>query len=150
MRQSLRKTLLWQGAGLLFYLAGMVLFLLVAVNTFLGPSGVSFGGVTTVDIVLLLVSTGLIVIGRVIGWKLGGDVGGQTGAAGTLGRIRGQGPKQSKLEELGYQIPPEESDHTESNFVYEDGEMSVRCPECGATNEQGFDYCGNCSSRLPE
>jgi hypothetical protein len=150
MRQSLRKTLLWQGVGLLFYLAGMVLLFLVAVNTFLGPSGVSFGGVTTGDIVLFLVSTGLIVIGRVIGWKLGGDIGGDAGAAGTLSRIRGQRPQQSKLEELGYHVPPEEAHDSESDFVYEDGEMSVRCPECGATNEQGFDYCGNCSSRLPE
>jgi len=150
MRQSFRKTLLWQGVGLLFYLAGMVLFLLVAVNAFLGPSGISFGAVTTTDIVLLLVSAGLLVTGRMIGWKFGGDVGGRAGAAGTISRIRGQRPKQSKLEELGYHVPPEESDDSASDFVYEDGEMSVRCPECGATNEQGFDYCGNCSSKLPE
>jgi hypothetical protein len=150
MRQSLRKTLLWQGVGLLFYLAGMVLFLAVAVNAFLAPPANSFGTVTTGDIAVLLVSVGLLVLGRAISWKLGGDVGGEAGAAGALGRIRGRNPNQSRLEELGYRMPPEESDDSSSDTVYEDGEVYVRCPECGEPNERGFDYCGTCSGELPD
>jgi hypothetical protein len=149
MRQSLRKTLLWQGVGLLFYLAGMVLFLAVAVNAFLAPPANSFGAVTTGDIAVLLVSVALLLFGRAISWKLGGDVGG-AGAMGTLGRVRDRRPNQSKLEELGYRMPPDESDDRGSDTVYEDGEVYVQCPECGEQNERGFDYCGNCSSELPD
>jgi hypothetical protein len=149
MRQSLRKSLLWQGVGLLFYLAGMVLFLVVALDAFLGP-GDAVGPVTTGHVVAMLVGLALLLTGRTISWKLGGDVGGRHGAGGTLGAIRGQNPNQSKLEELGYQMPPEETDHNSSDTVYEDGEVYVRCPECGEPNEHGFDYCGNCSGELPE
>mgnify|MGYP000586771331 CR=1 FL=1 len=150
MRQSLRKALLWQGVGLLFYLAGMVLFLVVAVNAFLAPPSNSFGSVTSGDIAVLLVSVALLLVGRAISWKLGGDVGGDAGAMGTLGRLRDRNPNQSKLEELGYRMPPEDADGRNSDTVSEDGEVYVRCPECGGKNERGFDYCGNCSSKLPE
>jgi len=149
MRQSLRKSLLWQGVGLLFYLAGMILFLVVAVDAFFGP-GDAVGPVTTGHIVAMLVSLALLLTGRAIGWKLGGDVGGDPGVGGTLGAIRNRNPNQSKLEELGYQMPPEESDDRSSDTVYEDGEVYVRCSECGEKNERGFDYCGNCSGKLPD
>lgn len=147
MRRSLRKTLLWQGVGLLFYLAGMVLFLVVAVNAFLEPPANSLANVTTGDMAALLVSVLLLVVGRVISWKLGGGTGAMIGSGGT---IRSQAPKQSKLEELGYQMPPEESNDAGSNFDYEDGEIYIRCPECGAKNEPEFEYCNNCSSQLPD
>jgi hypothetical protein len=146
MRQSLRKTLLWQAVGLLFYLAGMVLFLVVAVEAFLAPPASSFGNVATGELLVLLVSVVLLVTGRVIGWKLGGD----TGVAGTVASVRGRGPEESKLEELGYRMPVEESENSGSGVVYEDGEVYVRCPDCGEPNEREFDYCGNCSSQLPE
>lgn len=145
MRQSLRKTLLWQGIGLLFYLGGMLLFLLVAVSAFLAPPENSLANVTTGDVAMLLISMVLLATGRVISWKGGEETGTIMGSAST---IRGQGPEQSKLEELGYQIPPDPSD--EANVAYEDGEIYVRCNECGAKNQQTFDYCNNCSGRLPE
>lgn len=149
MRQSFRKMLLWQGVGLLLYLAGMVLFLVVAVDAFLGP-GDAVGPVTTGHVVAVLASVALLLAGRAISWKLGGAVGGDTGVGGTFGAVRDQGPNQSKLEELGYRMPPEDSDGRRSDTVYEDGEVYVRCPECGEPNEPGFDYCGNCSSELPD
>jgi hypothetical protein len=147
MRQSLRKTLLWQAVGLLFYLAGMVLFLLVAVGAFLAPPANSLASLTSGDMVLILVSVSLLVVGRVIGWKFGGGAGTMTGS---VGAIRGGGPDQSKLEELGYHVPPEETGEPDSDVVYEDGELYARCTECGAKNEQEFDYCSNCSSQLSE
>lgn len=147
MRQSLRTMMVWQGVGLLFYLAGMLLFLVVAVGVFLAPPENSLANLATGDMALILVSVLLLVFGRVISWKFGGEAGAMMGSVST---IRGRGPDQSKLEELGYQIPPEESSEPESDVVYEDGEVYTRCPECGARNEREFDYCSNCSSRLPE
>jgi len=149
MRQSLRKTMLWQGVGLLFYLAGMVLFLVVAVDAFLGP-GDAVGPVTTGHVAAMLVSVALLLTGRAISWKLGGDVGGDPAGMGVLGRVGDENPNQSKLEELGYRMPPEDSDDHNSDTIYEDGEVYVRCPECGEKNERGFDYCGNCSGELPD
>lgn len=146
MRRSRWKTLLWQGVGLLFYLAGMLLFLFVAVNTFFGPPGGMVTDLTFDDLVMLLLSVALIVTGRGISWKAGSE-GAMTGMVGT---IRDRGPEQSKLEELGYQIPPEVSDERDRAVVYEDGEVYHRCPECGTKNEQTYQYCSNCSSRLPE
>lgn len=145
MRQSLRKTLLWQGIGLLFYLGGLLLFLLVAVSAFLAPPENSLANVTTGDMAMILMSVVLLATGRVISWKGGGETGAMMGSAST---IRGQGPDQSKLEELGYQIPPDASG--DADVTYEDGEVYAKCNECGAKNEQTFDYCNNCSSRLPE
>ena len=146
MRQSLRKTLLWQGIGLLFYLAGMGLFLVMAVSVFLAPPQNSLANLTTGDMLLGMVSVGLLVVGRVLSWKFGGE----TSPMGAVTRIRGQGADQSKLEELGYQIPPEDSGNPDSGVMYEDGTVYVQCSECGAKNEQQFEYCNNCSSQLPE
>ena len=146
MRQSLRKTLLWQGIGLLFYLAGMGLFLVMAVSVFLAPPQNSLANLTTGDMLLGMVSVGLLVVGRVLSWKFGGE----TSPMGAVTTIRGQGPNQSKLEELGYQIPPEDSGNPDSGVMYEDGTVYVQCSECGAKNEQQFEYCNNCSSQLPE
>lgn len=145
MRQSLRKMLLWQGIGLLFYLGGMLLFLLVAVSAFLAPPESSFANLTTGDMAMLVMSVVLLATGRVISRKGGWET---DAVMGSVSTIRGQGPNQSKLEELGYQMPPDASN--DADVIYEDGEISIRCTECGAKNEQTFDYCNNCSSRLPE
>lgn len=147
MRQSLRRTLLWQVVGLLFYLGGLLLFLVVAVSAFLAPPGRSLANLTTGDVALLLVSVVLLVTGRVMSWKGGEKTGTMVGAIST---IREQRPDQTKLEELGYQIPPDSSDDTDTSVIYEDGGLYRRCTECGAKNERSFDYCSNCSSRLPE
>ena len=146
MRQSLRKTLLWQGIGLLFYLAGMGLFLVMAVSVFLAPPQNSLANLTTSDMLLGMVSVGLLIMGRVLSWKFGGE----TSTMGAVTTIRSQGPNQSKLEELGYQIPPEDSGNPDSGVTSEDGTVYVQCAECGVKNEQQFEYCNNCSSQLPE
>jgi len=147
MRQSLRKTLLWQGVALLLYLAGMVLFLVVAVSVFLSPPANSVANLTTGDMVVIGVSLLLIVAGRVIGWKYGGEV---NTVGTTIQGIRHQKPEQSTLEELGYQMPPEETDTADSTTTYEDGKLYIQCPECGTQNDPQFQYCSNCSSQLPE
>mgnify|MGYP000141508312 CR=1 FL=1 len=146
MRKSLRKALLWQGVGLLFTTAGMLIFLVVAVNVYLAPPANSLENMAAGDITVIVLSVALLVIGRVVAWKFGDD----SGPLGTIDRIRNPQPEQSRLEELGYRMPPEESPDSDPDTVYEDGELVVRCPECGAKNETGFDYCGDCSARLPD
>jgi hypothetical protein len=147
MRQSLRKTLLWQGVALLLYLAGMVLFLVVAVNVFLAPPANSVANLTTGDMGVIGMSLLLIVAGRVIGWKYGGEA---NTVGTTIQGIRHQKPEQSTLEELGYQMPLEETDTGDAAMAYDDGEVCTQCPECGTQNDPQFQYCSNCSSQLPE
>lgn len=146
MRQSLRTALLWQAVGLLFTTTGMLVFLFVAVNVYLAPPANSLENMAAGDIAAIVLSVALLVTGRAVAWKFGGD----DGPLGTIDRIRNPQPEQSRLEELGYRMPPEESTDSDSDHVYEDGELVVRCPECGAKNESGFDYCGECSARLPD
>lgn len=145
MRQSLRKMLVWQGVGLLCYLAGMLLFLVVAVGVFLAPPEHSLANLTTGDMAVILVSIVLIVTGRLISWMGGGESGTMMEGVRT---IRRQDPDQSKLEELGYQMPSDASDGVDTDGMGE--ESVIKCSECGATNERTFRYCSTCSSRLPE
>jgi len=144
MRQSLRKMLLWHGVGLLCYLAGMLLFLVVAVDVFLAPPENSLANLTTGDTVILLGSVVLLVTGRIISWKGGGG----TGMMDGVQTIRGQGPDQSKLEELGYRMPHSTSDTADTDVADEDDAGAIRCSECGTANEPTFRYCSNCSNRL--
>ena len=146
MRASLRKALLWQGIGLLFTMAGMLVFLVVGVNVYLSPPANSFENVATGDMALLVVSVALLLTGRVVAWKFGGE----DGPLATIDRVRNPQPEQSRLEELGYRIPPEESADTETEHRVDHDGAVVQCPECDATNEIGFDYCGECSARLPD
>lgn len=123
----------------------MLLFLVVAVSVFLAPPANSVENLTTADAAVLLVSMLFLVTEKVISWKGGGAAGTMMG---TVGSIRRQGPDQSKLEELGYRMPPDTADEADVTDV--DGEDVVTCSECGIQNEQTFSYCENCSSRLPE
>lgn len=147
MRKSLWKAFAWQGVGLLFYLAGMLLFMVVAINVYLSPPANSLGNLSEGHVVTLLASVALIAIGRMIGWKFG-----YGGSMVHLYRhgLPGQRPEQSQLQEMGYRIPPEPDDRGPSDVVYEDGELFLVCRECGTQNESEFSYCSNCSSELPE
>lgn len=146
MRPSFRKMLLWHGVGLLCYLAGMLLFLVVAVSVFLAPPENSLANLTTGHMAILLGSIVLLVVGRVMSWKGGGGA----GMMGGIQTIREQRPDQSKLEELGYQMPASTSDTPDADGAGEDDAGTITCSECGATNEPTFRYCSNCSARLPE
>lgn len=146
MRGARKRELVWRAAGWLCYLVGLLLVLLVAVGAYLSPPEGSFANVSTVDLVVLLAGVGLIVGGRVVAMTLGGS---REMAAGSMGMFGDSRPEQSRLEELGYNIPPESTDGTTGGRALEDGELVVVCPNCGERNDDAFDYCGNCSAELP-
>jgi len=154
MRSTQKRALFWQGVGWLCYLLGVVLCVFTAVGVyFASPSG-SLENVTSIDIGILFVGLGLIVSGRVVAVRRGGSpepvsgpMGGSVGRS--VGVLRNKPPEQSKLEELGYHIPPEDDDQ-ERDFAYEDGELRIVCEECSERNDSDFEFCRNCSARLPE
>lgn len=151
MGQSTRNRVLWQGVSVLLYLAGLVSFLVVAVGAFLAPPEQSFANLTTVDLAVIVASLGMLVAGRLVGWRYGFGAEGMTRGhvAESMPRFRNP-PEPTKLEELGYRVPPEPEEEVESNYAYEDGEVYVVCRDCGEQNETGFDYCSRCSAELPE
>lgn len=142
MRPTTRKTLLWQGIGLLFYLAGMALFLIVAVGAYLAPPENSLENLALGDMLFVGLAIALIVAGRAITWKFGADA---SGVEGLRPGEAEQSPEQSRLQELGYHVPPES---TEDDAPLREGD--VVCPECGTENDGDFTYCANCSAELPD
>lgn len=146
MRDSLRKQLVWQGAALLCYFVGMVLFLVVVIGVVTSPEQ-SLATLTTGDVSILVVSVLLLGVGGLLRWKSGEIVG---SGMGPIQQSLKRGPEQSKLEELGYQIPPEQPEESEPTGDEAVGGTDIRCPECGARNDRSYTYCKNCSNPLPE
>lgn len=147
MRPSTRRALLWRGIGLLCYLGGLLLFLPVALGVVLGPAA---GGVASRPggaLLYLLASVALLVLGRVITWKLGGEGARTTGLPGAPPDSE---PEQSTLERLGYRMPPAESDDggTEPALAREADDPRVVCRNCGAENDPEYGYCRGCSAEL--
>ncbi|WP_154552436.1 hypothetical protein [Halorhabdus sp. CBA1104] len=145
MRESLRKQLIWQGAALVSYFAGMILFLVVVMRI-VGAPGQSLATLRTGDLLALVVSVFLLGLGGLLTRKRGGPVG---GGMGPIKMDPTRGPEQSNLEELGYQIPPEHPADSEPARDETIGHDEVRCPECGVGNDRSFAYCKQCSSELP-
>lgn len=145
MRDSRRRLLLWQGASLLSYFVGMLLFLVVVMGIITSPEQ-SLATLTTGDLLALVASLILLGLGGLLSWKSGGTVG---SGMGPIQMDANQGPEQSKLEELGYQIPPEHPTESEPTGDETGGYDQVRCPECGTRNDRSFTYCKQCSNELP-
>jgi uncharacterized protein YacL len=146
MDRSTRTAVLWRIAGFACYAVGLILSVLTVVNAYFAPPASSFANVSLSHIVGLFASLLLIAVGRTISWKYGDEV----DAAVESTANPWQKPQQSRLEELGYHIPPEESEQVDQGYAYEDGEVFVVCRECGEENEPGFEFCGNCTARLPD
>lgn len=138
--------LMVHAVGLLFYLGGMLLFLSVVVGTFLNTSREATGDELVGSLPILLVSIALIVMGRVISWKYGDE---RSGLLTWATPMEGE-PEQSKLGQLGYQLPPETDTDEQTPFEYADGTVRVICTECGEKNSGDFRFCSNCSAELPE
>lgn len=146
MHRSTQKTLVWHGISLLCYLAGLVLFLVVAGSVFLAPPEYSLANLRTVHTMAMLAGVALIVVGKAIGWHYGL---GAESMTNSMANLRNP-PEQSKLEELGYRVPKESPEDGGSKYTYEDGTVYTVCSECGARNENEFKFCNNCSAELPE
>jgi hypothetical protein len=148
MRSWSRKALLWQGVGILCYLAGLLVFVSVVIGVFLAPPQNSLANLSSGHVPILIASVALIVAGRLISYKYGV----QNGLSGAVREYHGR-PEKSKLEELGYVIPPENEGSEgglERKLSLEEGELTVACNECGAENDPDYRFCGNCSAELPD
>ncbi len=153
MQGSMWRTVLLQGVGLLFYLAGMLLFLVIAIDVYLSEPAHSLENFETVHGAYMLVSLVLIIAGGAVMQKFGGAMTGMGGWLNGTGMMWGGGqvrqePRQSALEQLGYTLPPEDEETAIEDMPVDDG--MVRCPECGETEEAGYRYCAHCSARLPD
>lgn len=155
MARSIWGLLLWRGLGLLCYLAGLLLFVLVGLDVYLSAPERSFENVTTLHVVPLGLSILLLLLGGVFMQKFGGGFAGGIGAAGAQfgmpggAGLLGDGTEQTRLEELGYRVSSGSGDN-DGSFAYEDGEVYAICTECGTKNEQGYRYCNSCSTKLPD
>lgn len=144
MRRSMLKRLLWLAAGVGCYLAGMLLFLVVALDVFMAPPESSFENLSGEQAPFLAVAVVLIAVGSYINYRAGFGVGVRAFGSGPRpGGPDGQSRTESVLQKHGYRVPPEESNDPPA------GPDRVRCNECGAENERQYSYCSNCSAELP-
>lgn len=150
----MRKQLAWLLLGLLFYVGGGVVFL-VAVFSIWGPEGVSEEGFTTVALSLLVLSVLLFVTGGYF-MRRGGSSGvlNAYGAMYQFGGTGGQRDEQSWSERQRAQYGAfdrsaiEDDREPEAVGGEQNDDAGVSCPHCGAHNESGFRFCGNCSKKL--
>lgn len=162
MRSSMPNGLGPQLLGLLCYFTGLIVFLLIAVDVYLAPPERSLENATAGHMLGIGLSIALLVVGRAIGWKYGGGVGGLTTGGYGFGGQPGQPgdrdhPDQTVLEQHGYyQSPPDSEERSEERD--ERGDLEGRfesvaadgrvCESCGTENAEGFDYCRNCAEEL--
>lgn len=144
MQPAAWKRLLWQLLGLLFYAAGMVIFLVVMIGVYTAPPERSIENLSGVHVPYLLLSLLLVTFGGYVSRRFGA----RTQSAGGLDRGGPRGDQsQSTLERLGYVVPND--DEEALPYDYEDGVVYVTCAECGTRNEQEYDFCSDCAARLP-
>jgi len=139
MRESLRSALAWQALALGCYMAGVTLFVLGGVGPFLAPPERSLANLTTVDIAFVAGSIVLFAAGGVASWK--------SGWRNTLPATSSWGTQPDQSHGGLPDRNGREADR-EPTTAYEDGELYLRCPECGATNDTSYSYCGECSTKL--
>jgi|GEM_PF-1303998 len=142
MRRSTWTALL-ETVSVLLSVAGAVLVLVVAFRGHLVIGSDSLGGPVVVELGLLAGSVVLFVLARRVSPGLVEEL--------TLDphtRVGRHEPDPSKLEQLGYRVPPETAGESRRSVAYEDGTLYRVCPACEARNETDFDYCGRCSTKL--
>lgn len=151
MRPSRRTKLLGAVASSFLYLTGLVLVLVVAVDLYFAVSADATAEFTAADAFFLLFGVALILVARWVGTRYGVDVDvfSRT-VSDTVGGVRNQPPEPSKLEQLGYRVPPEPTDASDRTTAWEDGTLYRVCGECGANNDTDYEYCRECSAPLPD
>lgn len=148
------KNLLWQLLGVLCYLVGLLVFLVLIVDIYLSPPTNSIDNLSSGHAPIFAVSLLLIVIGRYVSYRFGSGVGFEAVASGGYhsqphSQSDTQSRAQSVLQKYGYR-DSSDPETDELPYEYEDGEVYITCQECGTRNEQEFDYCENCAAELPE
>lgn len=148
MRPGTWKPLLWRLLGMLCYLAGMLVFLFVALDAFARPSGsgAGFGPISDDQTLLFGLSFLLIVLGTLISRRLGGSI-----TRWAFGNAAGDDSsrQQSVLEEYGYVTPEPDEERPRYEYDEEGDAVHVYCPNCDARNRREYTYCRNCSAELP-
>ena len=144
MRQSTR-VILRGTASTLLLVGGFALAFVVAVRGYFAVAGDDLALLGIVDVVAVLSSAGLFVAAHrvapdTLDWQ---DV-------EPSGPIEYTAPEPSRLEELGYRVPPERGPTPNSTTTYEDGTVYRLCDECGAKNGVDYTYCRECSSELTD
>lgn len=145
MRQR-TTSLVWYGVGLACYLLGTAAACLLTVELFFRAGGLP-ERLPTSYLLSVGASVALLLSGRLLLGRAGDD---RTTRAGLPGPPQRR-PEPSTLERLGYRSPPDSSDPADrADERTESDRATVACPDCGARNEPGFDYCRNCSAQLPD
>lgn len=141
MRKTTR-TILRGTVSALLVVGALALSALVAIRG-LWDAIYDYGVLSTVDVVIVVVSLGLLGAAYYVApdrsdwWPLR-----------TSGRVEYGEPEPSRLEELGYRVPPESEATPAPTTTYEDGTVYHLCEECGAKNEFDYNYCRECSAEL--
>ncbi|MCU4744401.1 zinc ribbon domain-containing protein [Halobacteria archaeon AArc-m2/3/4] len=148
------KNLLWQLLGVLCYLAGMLVFLVLIIDVYLSPPANSIENLSSEHIPFFGVSFLLIVLGRYVSYRFGAEIGfGSMGSGGYHSQPRSQAGDQSQAQSVLAKYGYRDSSDPETDelpYEYEDGDVYITCQNCDTRNEQEFDYCENCAAKLPE
>ncbi len=136
----LKRQLLWGVVGLMAYIGG-ALFLLIAVMPMLSEGGFEMEGLGTAHAMLLLGSVLLFMLGGFAHRKMRGDMQPQQHSpSGLPDQYTQHLAPGDRTDE-----PPEDRPEPPKNRQ-DSGEKT--CPECGASNDQFYSYCGECSAKL--
>lgn len=145
MAADLWRRLLWQVVGIICYLGGLVLFLVVAVDVYTAPPEGSFENLSLhhlaligASVVLMVASGGILFAHRNVPI---GMIGPHHGVGGTR-----DSPGSRRSEDPLDQFPTDPPDDPQPSQP--DSGPGVRCPTCGVTNEEGYRFCRSCSSDL--
>lgn len=141
------RPFLWYVLGTCCYLAGLLLFLATFLSVYVAPPENSLSNFAPAHGIGMAGSVALLILGKAIVWKFGTL---PLGRSRLLDRVLDRGPDESRLQALGYNVPPEESHEDERGYGYESGTVYLQCPDCGMRNDPEYTYCGNCSSELPD
>ena len=150
----MRRQIGWLVLGLCFYLGGGMVFL-VTIFSVWGPEGVIEEGLTTVAVAMLVLSVLLFVTGGYFMRR--GGASGVVNAYGSVYQFGGVGrepddqswsERQRGLYGAFDKSTLEGEANGERTVEQPAEEPGVSCPHCGAHNETGYRFCGNCSQKL--
>lgn len=135
-RDMLQRRLLWLSVGILAYL-GAGLMLLAALMPAFSEEGLRFEAVGPEHLGALLISLGLFILGGYAARRLRGGTRPGRGGQSTL--------PESYQPSVAQQIGGDGESEADAT---QDAEGKLTCANCGATNDQFFTYCSECSEKL--